>query len=230
MADKVHVVWNGIDPGVYDPSKISKDEVKALRARYGIRDDEKMILFLGRLNWVKGIMNLVQAMPSVVKEYPKAKLVILGTGDEENNIRHLIKRLGLENNVVCRFEFVPEHERILHYAASDICVFPSLYEPFGIVSLEAMAMEKPIVVGASGVSGLKEQVVNSGPDRTGVHVDGNSQEDIAWGVKEVLANEERAERWGRAARKRVLELFTWDKAARETLAVYEEMVRAYGKR
>jgi glycosyltransferase involved in cell wall biosynthesis len=100
-----------------------------------------------------------------------------------------------------------------------------VYEPFGIVSLEAMAMEKPIVVGASGVSGLKEQVVNSGPERTGMHVDGNSPEDIAWGIKEVLVDDERARRWGKAARKRVLEYFTWDKAARETLGVYEELVQ-----
>lgn len=227
-ADKIHAVWNGVDPEVYDPSRVDLREVEDLRRRYGL-SDEKMILFLGRLNWVKGIMNLVQAMPAVIKEYPKAKLVILGTGGEENNIRHLIQRLGMEKNIVCRFEFVSERERILHYAATDLCVFPSLYEPFGIVSLEAMAMEKPIVVGASGVSGLKEQVVNSGPDRTGVHVDGNSPEDIAWGIKEVLHDEERAKRWGGEARKRVLEYFTWDKAARETLGIYEELVRSHGR-
>jgi glycosyltransferase involved in cell wall biosynthesis len=224
-AGKIRVVWNGIDPGVYDPSKVNVGEARDLRSRYGIKDDERMILFVGRLNWVKGIMNLVQAMPSVLKEFPMAKLVVLGTGDEENDIRHLIKRLGLENSVTCRFEFVPEPDRILHYAASDLCAFPSLYEPFGIVSLEAMAMEKPIVVGASGVSGFKEQVVNSGPERTGVHVDGNSTEDIAWGIKEVLVDGERAKRWGMAARQRVLKYFTWDKAARETMGVYEELLR-----
>ncbi len=224
-AGKVNVVWNGVDPEVYDPSKVDMVEAGVLRERYGA-EDKKMILFVGRLNWVKGVVNLVQAMPSVLKEYPRAKLVILGTGDEENNIRHLIKRLGLEEDVACRFEFVSEHERILHYAAADLCVFPSLYEPFGIVSLEAMAMEKPIVVGASGVSGLKEQVVNAGPDRTGVHVDGNSPEDIAWGIKEAIMDEERMARWGKAARRRVLEYFTWEKAARATLGIYEEMARS----
>jgi len=223
-SEKIYVVWNGIDPDVYDPSKVDTQEVAALRKRYGIADDEKMVLFLGRLNWVKGIMNLVQAMPSVLLEYPKSRLVILGTGDEEDNIRHLIARLGLEKSVICRFEFVPEHERILHYAASDLCVFPSIYEPFGIVSLEAMAMEKPIVVGASGVSGLKEQVVSSGPGKTGVHVDGNMPEDIAWGIKEVLYVDSRAKSWGKAARARVLEYFTWAKAARETLSIYEGLV------
>ncbi len=223
-ADKVHVVWNGIDPAVYDPSKVDMKEIIALRKRYGIGDGEKMILFVGRLNWVKGIMNLVQAMPAVLREHPEAKLVILGTGDEENDIRRLVSRLGLEKSVACRFEFVSEKERILHYAASDLCVFPSLYEPFGIVSLEAMAMEKPIVVGASGVSGLKEQVVGGGPGRTGVHVDGNSPADIAWGILEALRDDGRMKAWGQAARKRVLEYVTWDTAARETLSIYEELL------
>ena len=228
-SEKIYVVWNGIDPEVYDPAKVDAKEAEELRKGYGIGHGEKMILFVGRLNWVKGIMNLVQAMPLVLREYPGAKLVILGTGDEENNIKHLVRRLQLEKSVICRYEFVPEHERILHYAASDLCVFPSVYEPFGIVSLEAMAMEKPIVVGASGVSGLKEQVVSSGPGRTGVHVDGNSPADIAWGIEEVFADESRAKRWGRAARARVQEYFTWDKAARETLSVYEDLVKSYGE-
>jgi glycogen(starch) synthase len=228
--EKIFVVWNGVDPEVYSPKNVSPEEVKTLRQRYNIAPDEKMILFVGRLNWVKGIMDLVQAMPAVLKEYPKTKLVILGTGDEEANIRNLVRRLGIENNVVMRFEFVSEHERIVHYAAADLCVFPSLYEPFGIVSLEAMAMEKPIVVGAKGVSGLKEQVVNAGPGQTGVHVDGSNPADIAWGIKRVLANPEKAEDWGRNARERVISYFTWEKAARQTLDVYEGMVQAAGRK
>jgi glycosyltransferase involved in cell wall biosynthesis len=224
--EKIYVVWNGVDPDVYDPAKVADAEVKALRARYGVAPDETMMLFVGRLNWVKGIMDLVQAMPEVLKEYPKVKLVILGTGDEEANVRELIARLNVRNNVVLRLEFVPEHERIVHYAAADLCVFPSLYEPFGIVSLEAMALEKPIVVGAKGVSGLKEQVVSAGPGQTGVHVDGSDPADIAWGVKKVLASPEKAKLWGKNARERVLSYFTWEKAARQTLDVYEGMVQS----
>lgn len=70
----------------------------------------------------------------------------------------------------------------MHYAASDVCIFPSVYEPFGIVSLEAMAMEKPVVVGARGVVGFREQVLSSGPDQNGVHVNGEDPADIAWGI------------------------------------------------
>lgn len=90
--------------------------------------------------------------------------------------------------------WVPEEERILHYAAADLCVFPSVYEPFGIVSLEAMAMAKPVVVGAHGVVGFREQIISSGPDQNGIHVNDENAADIAWGVKEVLKDSERAER------------------------------------
>ena len=131
-----------------------------------------MILFLGRLTWVKSIVNLVQAMPSILEEYPKSKLVILGKGEEQKDITEMASRLGIEQNVIFRFDFVPEEERILHYAAADVCVFPSVYEPFGIVSLEAMSMSKPVVVGGRGTVGFREQVVPSGPDQNGVHVNG----------------------------------------------------------
>lgn len=92
-------------------------------------------------------------------------------------------RMGISDKVVCSFEFVPEKERILHYAAANLCVFPSIYEPCGIVSLEAMSMEKPVVVGAHGVVGFCEQVIPSGPDQNGVHVNGKDSIDIAWESK-----------------------------------------------
>jgi glycosyltransferase involved in cell wall biosynthesis len=119
---------------------------------------------------------------------------------------------------------VPEPERIAYYAAADMCVFPSTYEPFGIVSLEAMSMAKPVVVGANGVVGFKEQVVSSGADQNGVHVNGNDPADIAWGLKEVLKDPDRAKRWGENGRKRVLQYFTWRKAAQQTLDVYESLL------
>lgn len=228
--EKIYVVWNGIDPNVYDPKKVAPQEVRDLRERYDVADDEVMALFVGRLNWVKGIINLVQAMPAVLSKHPETKLVILGTGDEEANIRELISRLNIQDNVVCRFEYVSEHERIVHYAASDLCVFPSLYEPFGIVSLEAMAMEKPVVVGARGVSGFREQVVSKEPGQTGIHVNGDNPADIAWGIDQVLSNLDSAKTWGLNARKRVIDYFTWDKSARQTLGIYEGLVRSYGKR
>ena len=220
---KISVVWNGVDPERYNPRNCRPEEVEAIRARYGVKPDEKMVLFLGRLTWVKGVGNLVQAMPMVLEEFPNTKFVVLGKGEQQDDIFETAKRLGISDKVACRFEFVPEKERILHYAASDVCIFPSTYEPFGIVSLEAMSMAKPLIVGAQGVVGFREQVVPSGPDQNGVHVNGGNAADIAWGIKGVLSDSERAKQWGENGRKRVLQYFTWRKAAEQTLQIYETL-------
>ncbi|HEX9261109.1 MAG TPA: glycosyltransferase family 4 protein [Candidatus Bathyarchaeia archaeon] len=221
---KISVVWNGVDPDRYNPGRTKKEEVEEIREKYGIPENWNMLLFVGRLTWVKAVRNLLQAMPQVLREYPETKLVILGKGEEQTDIVETALRLGIKDNVVYRFDFVPETERILHYAAADMCIFPSTYEPFGIVSLEAMAMEKPIVVGARGVVGFREQVVNTGVDQNGVHVNGNDPSDIAWGIKEVLRDPNKARNWGENGRKRVLELFTWRKVAEETLRIYESLL------
>ena len=220
---RISVVWNGVDPKRYDPKNCDAEDVNAVRRKYGISPDEKMILFIGRLTWVKGVTNLVQAMPTVLAEYPRTKLVILGKGEQQNDIVEAANRLGIGNKVICRFEFVPEEERILNYSAADLCIFPSTYEPFGIVSLEAMAMGKPLVVGAKGVVGFKEQVMNSGPEQNGVHVDGGNPGDIAWGIGEVLSDPDRAKQWGENGRTRVLKYFTWRKVAEQTLQIYENL-------
>jgi len=218
---KISVVWNGVDPRCYNPRNCKPEEVEAFRKRYGIKPDEQMLLFCGRLTWVKGVGNLIQAMPMVLEEHPNVKLVILGKGEQQSDIIETAGRLGISSKVACRFEFVPEKERILHYAASDACIFPSVYEPFGIVSLEAMAMAKPLIVGAQGVVGFREQVVTAGPDQNGVHINGGNAVDIAWGIKEALCDASRARRWGENGRKRVLQYFTWRKAAEQTLQMYE---------
>ncbi len=221
---KISVVWNGVDPNRYDPVLVQKQDVTAIKKKYGIPDNWNMLLFVGRLTWVKGVRNLLQAMPLVLKEYPNTKLVILGKGDEQNDIEETAERLNIKNNIVYRFDFVSEEERIIHYAASDVCIFPSIYEPFGIVSLEAMAMEKPVVVGARGVVGFKEQIVNGGTDQTGVHVNGEDPADIAWGIKETLHDPEKAKNWGENGRRRVLEYFTWEKVAEQTIKIYESLI------
>jgi glycogen(starch) synthase len=221
---KISVVWNGVDPERYNPDKCNPEDVEKVRDRYGIKADEHMLFFLGRLTWVKGVRNLLQAMPLILEEYPKAKLVILGKGEEQTDLAETANRLGIKDKVVCRFEFVPEEERILHYAAADVCIFPSTYEPFGIVSLEGMAMAKPIVVGAQGVVGFREQVIPSGLDQNGIHVNGEDPADIAWGIKETLKDPQRAKIWGENGRRRVLEYFTWRKAAEQTLEIYKTLL------
>jgi len=221
---KISVVWNGVDPDVYDPAAIKAQDAIDLRRKYGIPDDGAMLLFLGRLTWVKSVVNLVEAMPIVLQQNPNAKLVILGKGELQRDIIDAAKRLKVEDKVIYNFEFVPEDQRLLHYAASDVCIFPSTYEPFGIVSLEAMAMEKPVVVGARGVVGFREQVISSGPEQNGLHVNGEDPVDIAWGINETLRDRDRAKVWGKNGRQRVLKYFTWTEAATQTLEIYENVL------
>jgi len=220
---KISVVWNGVDPERYNPERCNKEDVEKIREKHGIKKDECMLFFLGRLTWVKGVRNLVQAMPLILEEYPKTKLVILGKGEQQRDITETASRLGISDKLLCHFEFVPEEERILYYAAADVCIFPSTYEPFGIVSLEAMSMAKPIVVGAHGVVGFREQVISSGPDQNGVHVNGGDPADIAWGVKLTLKDPKKAKKWGENGRKRVKRYFTWKKAAEQTLQIYQAL-------
>jgi glycosyltransferase involved in cell wall biosynthesis len=221
---KISVVWNGVDPERYNPQKCQPQDVEKTREKYNIPKDWNMLLFIGRLTWVKSVRNLLQAMPAVLKEYPKTKLVILGKGEEQRDIVETASRLGIKDNIVYRFDFVPEEERILTYAAADACIFPSIYEPFGIVSLEAMAMQKPVIVGAKGVVGFREQVISSGSGQNGLHVNGEDPSDIAWGIIETLKDPQRAKSWGENGRKRVLEYFTWQKTAEETIQVYEALL------
>jgi glycosyltransferase involved in cell wall biosynthesis len=222
--DKIRVCWNGVDPLKYDPMRVSPAEKQRLRKSYGVGDDETLLFFIGRLVWFKGVENLVKAMPSVFKDFPETKLLILGVGDLEKEIRRLIKELGLNERVSMRTEFVSEKERILHYAAADIVVLPSLYEPFGIVCSEAMAMGKPVVVGAKGTSGMREQVISSGEKQCGVHMNPFDPSDIAWGIKQVMESEEKGYQMGRNGRERVVKEFNWDIVAKRTLDIYKEFL------
>ncbi|MDD1742252.1 MAG: glycosyltransferase family 4 protein, partial [Methanotrichaceae archaeon] len=124
---------------------------------------------------------------------------------------------------------VPEEERIRHLAACDIAVFPSKYEPFGIVALEAMAMEKPVIVGASGVSGLREIVVPSGDYWTGVHVNGQNPADIfGWGLKPLLSlSTEELIEMGKRGRRRAEEYFTWTRIAKQTAEIYTQTIEIH---
>lgn len=222
---KIRVIHNGVDHEKYSPQnkKVSPKKVQEFRENIGVKDNP-IILFVGRLNWVKGADTLVEAMPKILKEVPNAKLVILGKGDQEGLLKDMVTRLGIRDNVILHFKIVPEDERLLYYATCDVAVFLSKYEPFGIVCTEAMSMGKPVVVGAKGTSGLREQVIASGPERCGSHVDPYDPSDAAKFVVELLKSEDLRKELGKNARERVLENFTVDKVANATIAIYEDAI------
>ena len=219
--EKIQVSYNGVDPQKYNPANVSNDDIKRIRSKYGINDNEFMILFLGRLVGVKGVDKLIMAMPHILMKMPNAKLVIVGVGDLQEYLTNLTRTIRLEEHVKFCFDFIPEEERILHYAACDIAVFPSHYEPFGIVALEAMSMEKPVVVGAAGVSGMREIVICCCEEQCGYHIDPNNPSDIAWGVISALENPEKRKLLGKNGRKRVIAEFTWTRIAKKTIELYE---------
>lgn len=225
-AEKIRVVYNGVDPQKYSMTEVSKEKIHELRARYDLKDDDLMVLFLGRLVWVKGVDKLIVSMPHVLQKIPNAKLVIVGLGDMQDYISRLAQNLRIQDKVKFCFEFIPEEERIAHYAACDVAVFPSVYEPFGIVAIEAMSMEKPVVVGASGVSGMREIVIPQGSDQCGFHVNPNDPTDIAWGIISSLEDPEKRRQMGLNGRKRVLKEFTWDEIAKKTVQVYSELLES----
>jgi glycogen(starch) synthase len=223
--EKIQVAYNGVDPQKYDPASFPAEQVRKIRELYGLKDDDYMILFLGRLVGVKGVDKLIMAMPHILSKIPKAKLVIVGVGDQQEYLTNLTRTMRLNDYVRFRFDFIPEEERILHYAACEVAAFPSYYEPFGIVALEAMSMEKPVVVGAAGVSGMREIVICRGEEQCGYHIDPNNPSDIAWGIISALKDPEKRKWLGKNGRKRVLNEFTWDKIGEKTLELYGNIVK-----
>jgi len=202
--ENISVIYNGIDLIKFSPKSVSKKEVGF--------DDKPLVLFIGRLDWVKGIDNLIVAMKKLSKE---ANLLVLGVGGWEEHLKSLARDVGVEKNVFFKTEFVSEDDRIRLIAASDICCFPSRYEPFGIVALEGIAMGKPTVVGDRG--GLREIITDPR-----LRVDPESATDIATKLDALITDESLRAEAGKWGLKRAKD-FSWDAVAKKTKAVYDEL-------
>ncbi len=222
--EKIRAIPNGVDHEKYNPNReeFSDEKIQEFRKEIGVENDP-MILYVGRLAWVKGVESLVKAMPIISKEEPDTKLVILGQGGEEGAIRDIIESEDLQENFITFFEFVEEKKIHMFYASCDLAIFPSKYEPVGITCTEAMSMGNPVIVGAKGVSGFREQVVPAGPNRCGAHIDPDSPNDIARFSIEILQDQKLRKKLGKNARKRVLKNYTLEKIAEETMATYEKV-------
>ncbi|MFZ5891700.1 MAG: glycogen synthase [Myxococcota bacterium] len=227
---RVHVIYNGVDPQKYQP--ISETSVLE---RYAIDASKPYVVFVGRITRQKGIVHLLRAARQLA---PEAGLVLCaGEPDTEElgrEVRQLVEELTRERASVVWIErMLPPAElcQILSHARAFCC--PSVYEPFGIVNLEAMACGVPVV--ASRVGGIPEIVV---PDHTGFLVpfegDGSAKNeprdpqafasDLAAALNRLIGDATLAKRMGEAARQRVLAEFSWSSIAEQTLALYRSLL------
>ena len=209
--DKVTVIPNGVEISNFNLN-INREEVKR---RYGIKPNERIVLFIGRLVPQKGVDTLIKAVPLIIQRHRDAKILIAGDGWSRTYLEELAKSMGLGDHV--RFlGFISDWELADLMVAADALVVPSVYEPFGIVALEGMAAGTPVV--ATNIGGLSEIIEH---DKTGVLVYPRNPESIAWGVNRVLSDRKYADWLVRNARKKVLEDYSWEEIAKRTVEVYE---------
>jgi len=208
-ADRVTVIHNGVDTEKYHPRDGS-----ASIAKFGIR--EPFVFFVGRLTRQKGVFDLVDAMDVV----PEGTTLVLATGKPDTpGIEEELRRvLGGVRNVVWIREMLGDPDLVNLYNEAAVFACPSVYEPFGIINLEAMACETPVV--ASRVGGIREVVVD---DETGLLVPPGDPVRLGRAITKVLEDPALARRLGKAGRRRVLSQFTWDRIAQKTLRLYRSL-------
>lgn len=217
--DKMDVVPNGVEAAKFILPDFTPAEKAEFRARYAA-PEEKIIFFVGRMVREKGVQVLIESLPKVRWGYHDAKLLICGGGQREHLV-NLAAYLGMERHVYFA-GFVPDDDLMKIYSIIDIACFPSLYEPFGIVALEAMAARVPVVVSDAG--GLPEVVENNA---TGITTYAGNPNSLADGLLRLLHEPETAARLVDAAYERVLTTFNWDTIATQTISVYDRVWTEY---
>ena len=217
--DKLVMVPNGVNPHVYDG--LEKQDLTAFRRTFAL-PEEKIVLYVGRLVYEKGIHILINAVPKVLEKV-NAKFIIVGSGYMKEQLSNIVKSMGLEHKVLFT-GFVEEENLLKLQKCADVSVVPSLFEPFGIVALEAMAAKSPIVVSDTG--GLSEIVDH---DQTGIKAYPNNADSLAWGITKILLDENFRNRVRENAYKKILEKYDWNKIAQQTRHVYEGILGEYSK-
>ena len=211
--EKINVIPNGINLS----NLIGIERDYDLR-RQDAMDNEKIILYVGRLVYEKGIQHLIAAMPKVLSNYHDAKLIIAGRGGMMDELRQEANNLGL-NDKIYFTGYLDSKQVQKMYKCADVAVFPSTYEPFGIVALEAMLAGVPTVV--SDVGGLDE-IVTHGVD--GMKAYAGNANSIADSITALLYDHQLATNVAKKAKQKVKEQFNWEKIAQDTHFTYEKAV------
>jgi starch synthase len=226
---RIHVIYNGIDLQEYRRTS----DTSALQA-FGVDVSRPYVLFVGRITRQKGVTHLVEA----IQYLPPDTQVVLCAGAPDtpeiaSEMRKKVEQARQQNpRIVWIEKMVTKPEAIQLYSNARVFCCPSVYEPFGIINLEAMACHAPVVASATG--GIKEVVVN---DETGYLVPFEQDpatsfptqpdkfsRDLAARISELLADPEKCRRFGDAGRKRVEEIFSWTAIADQTIALYKALI------
>ena len=230
--EKIRVIHNGIDLDHYQPT-FDKEIISS----YGINPNQPFVLFVGRITRQKGIIHLINGIPHLNGDIQV--VLCAAVPDTEAMDRKLNEKIeevrgNSKNQIILISETVPEDHLVVLYSQASVFVCPSVYEPFGIINLEAMACNTPVV--ASAVGGIREVVVHN---ETGLLVDFDSGDnfepkdpeqfsrDLAAAINQLLAAPEKLKAMGIASRQRVEQHFSWRKIAHQTLEYYREVTEAY---
>jgi starch synthase len=229
-ADRIHVIYNGVDLAEYQKAS----ETKAL-TDYGIDPTKPYVLFVGRLTRQKGVTHLVDA----IHYLPRETQIVLCAGAPDTPDIAAEMRQKVENtrrdhpHVIWVEKMVTKLEAIQLYSNARLFCCPSVYEPFGIVNLEAMACCAPVLASATG--GMKEVVVDGETGYlvpfeqdpvTSFPIDPEKYaRDLAAGINRLLGDPDKCRRFGEAGRRRVEEIFNWSAIAQQTVRLYEKLAK-----
>jgi len=213
--ERVAVIPNGIDPDDLQPH--DAPELARLRSEFAA-PDEKLVLLIGRLVYEKGFQLALEAMPRIVDAVPGTRFLVAGSGTHERELRRQATELGLDDHGTF-LGWIGDD--VLHslYTIADVCVVPSIYEPFGLVALEAMASGCPCIVADTG--GLREVVPHG---EAGLRFRARDPQALGEMVERLLTDRELRDRLVAEGSDHILG-FDWADVARSTAAVYEGLVR-----
>jgi len=211
---RVAVIPNGVDPSELRPS----GDLQALRREFAA-PHEKLVLLVGRLVYEKGFQLALDALPAVIEQVGQVRFLVAGSGTHEGELRAQAERLGLSDHGTF-LGWIGDD--VLHslYRIADLCVVPSIYEPFGLVALEAMASGCPCIVADTG--GLRE-VVPVG-ERVGLRFNGGDAEHLGVMIERLLIDDELRDRLVTEASEHVLR-FDWDDIAVRTRGIYDGLAK-----
>jgi glycogen(starch) synthase len=213
--DRVTIIPNGVDVSVYQKG-FDKAE---FRKRFA-SPEEKIVLFVGRLVYEKGVQTLISAIPKILSRV-NTKFVVVGDGGMRDSLTRQVANMRLARKVMFT-GFLDEDSLTKLYRIADVCIVPSLYEPFGITALEAMAAKTPLV--ASNTGGLSEIIEH---DSTGTKVFPGNADSVAWGVTRVLSDPGYANWIKLNAYQKALQVYDWAKIAKQTKEFYEQVLKVY---